>query len=210
MMKNYQKFYILAVIVFSVSFIFPIITYASTEIYFQNQPKQIINGDTFSLDLKIYSDMSINVIDGTILFDKDKLEIKNIEKENSIFSMWAKEPVFDNKLGFISFVGGIPEGFKGNNSQVLKINFVAKKSGEATVLFQDIFKVFLNDGLGTQINPSLRPVKISISQKDYLKNISEYVFVMSQNYIYYIALCILFVLFIIIRVYLKYKNNYEK
>jgi len=206
-MKYLLKFYFFSVIIFSFLFIFPAIAQTSTEIYFKNENNQILNGDTFLIDLKISSDRSINVIDGTILFDKDKLEIKNINKENSIFSMWANEPVFDNDVGSISFIGGIPNGFKDDGGQVLGINFSAKKSGEAIVHFQDIFKVYLNDGLATEINPWLKPLKISIKKKDYLENISKYVFVMNQNYIYYISLCILVILFIIIRVSLKFKNK---
>ncbi|GAI35186.1 unnamed protein product, partial [marine sediment metagenome] len=38
----------------------------------------------------------------------DKLEVLNISKENSIFTLWPEEPIFSNSAGEISFSGGTP------------------------------------------------------------------------------------------------------
>ena len=142
------------VVVIMISFFcFASVSKASTEIYFQNDTKEITQGDSFGVFLKASSDKSINVVDGTVLYDKDKLQIKEIKKDNSILSLWTKEPIFDNKIGELSFTGGMPDGFAGKDGEILSITFLAKKTGTTTIGFQDIFSVYANDGLGTQINP---------------------------------------------------------
>ncbi len=138
---------------------------ASTLVFFNSNALHMYTGDTTTVDLLVSADKSINVIDGTLTYDKDKIEIKNVTIDGSIASLWTMTPVFDNKKGQLTFVGGIPNGFTGHNGQVLKITFLAKREGETKFNFQDIFSIFLNDGLGTSINPWLEPISISIVQK---------------------------------------------
>jgi hypothetical protein len=202
-----RKFYIFTVIIFSILFLYPQISHASTEIYFNNNAKEILVGDSFTASLMISSpDKSINVIDGTLTYDKDKLEIKKVKTDDSVFSLWTEEPSFDNEKGELSFVGGIPNGFKGNVGEILQINFLAKNTGAVLVDFQDIFSVYENDGKGTQINPWLKPLSLTINKKvkpsliPSLKNI----FFKPSNYIW---LLVLIVLFIIIKMFLKKKNK---
>ena len=150
---------------FSVFFLFASISHASTEIYFQKDLKEIAKGDTFSVDLKISSTEMINVIDGTIIYDKDKLEIKEVKINDSLLSLWVKEPVFNNEIGELSFVGGSPDGFNGTDGQILRIIFLVKKDGVSLLSFKDSFSVFINDGKGTKINPWLRPMTIFTNEK---------------------------------------------
>ena len=140
------------------------ISLASTEVYFKKDIEKITNGDTFKVDLKISTDKNVNVVDGTLIYDKDKLEIKKIRIDNSILSMWVKEPLFDNKIGELSFVGGSPGGFVGKDGQILEVTFFAKNKGEVSLGFKDIFSVFANDGTGTNINPWLKPMKLTIDK----------------------------------------------
>jgi len=139
---------------------------AATGVYFNSTTENIQVGDNFAVDFKISSpDESINVIDGSILYDKDKLEIKDVITSQSLFSLWQKTPTFDNNQGRLSFVGGTTTGFEGAEGQVFKIIFLAKKSGQAKVDFQDVLKVYLNDGQGSKQNPWLKPMTIAISEK---------------------------------------------
>ena len=148
--------------------------HASTSVYFTTDPSQIkiqfdgagnattTKGGTFTIDLKISSDKSINTIDGTLIYDKNKLSVKEVNTDSSLFSIWANPPHFDNSKGTITFTGGVPNGFTGNDGQVFRIEFSAKSEGQAKVDFQDIFSVYLNDGLGTQISPWMTPIALSI------------------------------------------------
>ena len=122
----------------------PLEAYTATTVYFNLENPVIHEGDTFLADLKISTpDKPINVVDGTILYDSNKLEIKEVSTGNSLFALWPKPPVFSNKKGILNFVGGTSDGFQGKNGEVLKIVFLAKNEGEAQIDFLDDFSVFL-------------------------------------------------------------------
>ena len=153
--------------IFTLSFFFlPFTVKAATTIYFDLENPVIYEGDIFLADLKISTpDKSINVVDGTILYDNSKLEIKEVSTGGSLFTLWPKPPTFSNEKGILSFIGGISGGFQGEKGEVLKIIFLAKNEGEAKIDFLDGFSVFLNDGQGTGINPWLRPLSLNISKR---------------------------------------------
>lgn len=188
-------------------------SFASTEIYFHKDLNQIIKGDTFAVDLKISSsDDLINVIDGTIIYDKNILEVVNINTNNSLISLWVTEPTFDNKIGELKLVGGIPNGFKGENGQIFEIIFKAKRTGVTLIGFKDIFSVFINDGLGTAINPWLKPISLyidqkSLSAKNVLNDVLNQTVNPNNNRIYFVSVFVLISIFIIIKLLIKLKRN---
>jgi len=191
----------MAFMFFSVFFLFAQISHASTEVYFQKESKEITKGDTFLADLEISSEDTVNVIDGTITYDKDKLEIKEVKINNSLLSLWAKEPTFNNKTGELSFVGGTPNGFDGKDGLIFEITFFAKEKGLTSVGFKDIFSVFKNDGKGTEINPWLKPMSLSINNPPELfaENILDYFLNINIYYKYGIGIfAIVLVILIII------------
>ena len=139
---------------------------ASTTLMFATSSTNIYKGQTFNVDLNITStNKSINSVDGIIVYDKEKLEVKSVNTDSSLFTLWPKSPDFISKNGLISLVGGVPGGFIGGNKKIISIIFLAKQSGIAKIDFQDIFSVYLNDGLGTVIAPYLKPISISIINK---------------------------------------------
>lgn len=160
-----KKIHFLILIIISVFLLNVSMSYASTEVFFKKTVTEIKKGDTFSVDLKISSDKTINVIDGIIVYDKDKLEIKTVNKDDSLLSLWVKEPIFNNNIGELNFVGGVPNGFKGGDGEILNITFFAKKDGQTLIGFKDIFSVLANDGKGTNINPWLKPMPLTIDKK---------------------------------------------
>lgn len=201
------KISLISIIIIFTFFLFTQISFASTEVYFKKDIKEIMKGDTFSIDLQISSgDKTVNVIDGTITYNKDILEIKKLKTDNSLLSLWVKEPIFNNEIGELSFIGGIPDGFKGENGQILEITFFAKKEGSTIVGFKDIFSIFINDGLGTQVNPWLKPISLSINKKSSIFNYLLPVN-MNINYKYYLGGFALILLFIIVKLLIKFKKN---
>jgi len=168
MNKNFDgKKYLIIGVIFAVWFLFsPFAAKAATTVYFDLENQVIYEGDIFLVDLKISTpDKSINVVDGTILYDNSKLEIKEVSAGNSLLVLWPKPPVFSNKKGSLSFVGGVSGGFQGEKGEVLKIIFLAKSEGEARIDFLDGFSVFQHDGRGTQINPLLRSFSFNILKR---------------------------------------------
>jgi len=192
---NKNKFYIyIGFIIFS--FLFNIsISHASTEVFFEKGETIIKRGDIFTIDLKILTDKTINIIDGTILFDKNKLKIIGINKDYSILTLWAKEPIYDNNIGELSFVGGVPNGYFGKEGKVINITFQAKNDGQTLVGFKDIFKVLANDGFGTNVNPWLKPIEINIGKNQI------------QGFYYIVTITILILISVIILIINRKKLN---
>lgn len=160
--KNKFYIYIALIIFFFLSSIS--ISHASNEVFFEKDKVTIKSGDIFTVDLKLSVDKKINVVDGTILFDKDMLKIIGINKDDSLLTLWAKDPIFDNNIGELSFVAGVPNGYLGKDGKVISITFKAKDDGQTLIGFKDIFKVLANDGLGTNVNPWLKPIEIIIDK----------------------------------------------
>ncbi len=168
--RNFNnKKYLIIVAILAVGFFFlPIGVEAATSIYFNIEKQIVYEGDIFLADLKISTpDKLINAIEGTIIYDGDKLEIQEISTGNSLFALWPKSPVFtnSNNKGILSFVGGIPGGFQDEGADILTIIFLAKSEGEGKIDFLDGFSVFLHDGQGTQINPGLKPLSLNILKR---------------------------------------------
>jgi len=163
---NGKKYLIVGAILAAGFFFLPTNVKAATSIYFDLENSTVYEGNVFLVDLKISTpDKPINVIDGTILYDGDKLEIKEISTGGSLFALWPKPPVFTNTKGTLSFVGGVTKGFQGEDGEILKIIFLAKGQGEGKIDFLDGFSVFLHDGQGTQINPGLKPLSLNILKR---------------------------------------------
>ncbi len=173
--------YKILIALFAVFFLISSRAFALTTVYFDTANMNVQNGNVFDVNLKISSDKSINVINGTLIFDKSKLSVKAVKTDGSIFSVWQTSPVFDNNKGTITFDGGVPGGFVGNAGEVLTITFVAKNSGAAKIDFQDIFSVYLNDGLGTEINPWMQPMQLSIALSPTEKEITQTVQVLLKT-----------------------------
>ena len=111
--------------------------------------------------------------------------------------MWVKEPIFNNQKGELSFVGGVPTGFSGDNGQILKITFKAIGDGNTIIGFKDVFSVLLNDGSGTNINPWLKPLNLSINKG-------------SSSYDYSWVLVLIVILFIIMLLIKLNKKKNDK
>lgn len=196
--KNNKKIFFL-ITFFVAGFLFSTSSaYASSEVGFIANTQSIKAGDSFNIDLKISAlKTSINTVDGTVIYDPNKLEIKEINTDNSVLSLWPKPAVFDNSKGELSFVGGVTNGFLSQGAQVLKITFMAKKEGKTKIDFTDSFSVYQNDGKGTRISPWLKPIEISILPNTTTSKI---------NYLLIISLVLfVFVLVFIIKRYAKNK-----
>lgn len=108
-------------------------------------------GDKITTNLKIDSGgVGINAAQATIRFPKDMLEVVSINKEGSAFNFWLEEPTFSNTDGTISFVGGTPYGISGASIEVLKVTFVTKSAGIASLSFTDA-AVTASDGSGANV-----------------------------------------------------------
>lgn len=123
-------------------------------------------GDTFSMELKINATgIPINSAQAVIHFSTDILEVLNISKDDSIFSLWPEEPVFSNSDGKISFAGGLPHpGFQ-ETGNIITINFKAKKQGLVRINFGQ-GKILADDGKGTNVLVFLKEAKYFVQERE--------------------------------------------
>jgi len=123
-------------------------------------------GDTFSVEVKVDTGgIPINAAHAHIHFSSEELEVANISKENSIFSLWPGEPaVFDSDEEYIYFAGGLPQpGFNGIG-KIITIQFKAKKEGFVGLDLCET-KVLACDGEGTDVLVFIKEAKYSIQEK---------------------------------------------
>lgn len=162
---SYTKIYI-KIAAISLSFLFFPWAVKAATVYFSVPTESIYQGDIFIAEVKVSSpEELINAGEITVLFDKNKLEVRELSSGGLLFSLWMKPPIFSNEEGKASFIGGTPDGFQGEEALILKIVFLAKNEGEAKLDFQDDTSLFLHDGKGTRISPWLRPVSLNISKR---------------------------------------------
>jgi len=114
-------------------------------LYLMPQSQTLYQGDSFIVEVRLDTDgEEINVVEADLKFPPDLLEIVDLSKGGSILSLWVKEPGL--KEDIISFVGGAPQGFKGEGL-IGKISFLGNEIGKAKVDFREDSKVLYGEGI---------------------------------------------------------------
>ena len=209
MIKINIKFIISTLIFFS----FATVTQAATQISLNSTTHNVSVGDSLSVDMQISASVdAINIVDGVITYDPNVLEVEKVMEDSSIVSLWAKPITFDNKSGQINFIGGIKNGYLGQNGEIAGFVFKVKDNSVAagsttTIDFKDSFAVYKNDGKGTKINPWLRPLQISILPASGISsgNNPGLTSKVSSVIVVVISLLVLIVLIFILKKYAKHK-----
>ncbi len=157
-----MKKYIYSISIILLFFILPVAKSEGASLYLSPASGEYSVSSSFSVAVKINSSNSaINVVDATISYPANLLEVKSISKSGSMLKLWTKEPVFSNSSGTISFSGGVTApGFTGIGTGLV-INFVAKKEGQAQVSFSS-GAVLAADGKGTDVLAGFGNAKFNI------------------------------------------------
>lgn len=143
---------------------------------FLTRDKDIRVGDEIFLEVMLYTeDRSYNAIEGQINISDDDFLIKKINTGNNIVTAWIENPS-RSVTGNINFSGIMAGGFNGNGL-IFEIILVPKKQGELSVELLNS-SIFLNDGLGTQIN--LEDKNIDLSVRNLLSNEDNFIFTQSD------------------------------
>lgn len=125
-------------------------------------------GQTFTVKLLVRSDTdAANLFSAKLSFPKDQIEVVNIDPTDSIVKLWA-DKVFDNKMGTVSIIGGIPNpGFKTNPSDkpalLATIIFKANLVGNTTISFLSSSQVFRNSDNQNILNLT-QPIVVNITK----------------------------------------------
>jgi len=152
----------LAIVVLGLSFSSPAL--AAGAIMYLSPSSGSYNVDsTFSVTVLVDTGgAQINVVEDLLKFSQNELQVVNISKNGSIFTLWAIEPSFSNSAGTVKFGGGIPAGhYSGSAGKVLTITFKARSQGQADISLTET-KILAADGLGTDIFSGSRGASYAI------------------------------------------------
>lgn len=110
-------------------------------------------GSTFTVSFYLNTGgESVNAIEAYLNFPPEKLQVVSPSTGKSFIEVWADQPVYSNKNGTITFLGGLrPPGINTGSGIISTITFRVKDTGTAVVKVLDTAKVFAADGLGTNI-----------------------------------------------------------
>lgn len=167
MLKNNHNSNFSLYILFLVFLLLPNYSYGAI-VSATSSVRSFIKGDEFIVDISIDGeDDTINGIEGTLLYPKDLVDIKELRDGNSSITFWINKPKVTNN-GSLEFSGITPGGFYGKDKFIFSIVFKAKTSGEGDVNISNL-KVFKNDGLGTEIKSTVTKFHFFV-QKNGLSN----------------------------------------
>ncbi len=159
-----MKRYIYTILIVLFFCVFPTAKSEGASLYLSPGSREYSVSSSFSVAVKVNSSgTAINVVDATIVYPADILEVRSVSKGGSVLKLWTKEPTFSNSSGVVSFSGGMTApGFSGTGTSIV-INFVAKREGQAQVSFSSA-AVLAADGKGTNVLSSRSGATYSIKK----------------------------------------------
>ena len=160
-MTEIQKFKILFLL-FTLHFLFSAASVEAVELFFRTTSQEVGLDSRFKMDILMNTQgEKINAIEGSVVFSRDFLEVKEISDGNSIMNFWAQKPkLFSGNE--IVFSGIVPGGYKGGSGKLFSIVFQSLREGNATIGFSGL-KALLNDGKGTPAELKIQEYGLKIS-----------------------------------------------
>lgn len=147
---KYTKIIILSVFVFAIIAMSPDKIFAAT--INASSDGMISAGDTSIIGVYLNTENElINTVDGTLELSDEhngNFEVTDFSIVSSALTMWPRKPSLEsgNK---ISFVGGVPNGIKGDHLLLFRIIVKINDKGHFTIKPSSI-NAYLSDGLATQ------------------------------------------------------------
>ena len=96
------------------------------------------------------SDVSVNAVEGTVVFSPEALNLKEVRDGNSLVNFWIEKPKVTDS-GAVRFSGITTGGF--NNKKVFLFSLIFELSSmePGVISFNDV-RILANDGKGTEIS----------------------------------------------------------
>ncbi|HMQ02267.1 MAG TPA: cohesin domain-containing protein [Candidatus Doudnabacteria bacterium] len=109
-------------------------------------------GSTFDVAVQIDTrGQNINAVQMELSFPPDKLQLISPSAGSSIIQIYTSPPKFDNSLGRVEIIGGIPNGINVSNGLISTLTFRVRSVGSASLRFTGQSQILLNDGRGTNV-----------------------------------------------------------
>lgn len=109
---------------------------------------------------------NLNVVEGSVVFSgkgSEKLSIE-VDKSNSVFTMWPGEPVYNKENKTIQFVGGTPNGLT-KEGLLFSFSVISASVGSLDISWSGV-KTYLNDGKGTEEATSVKSTSLDLDAKN--------------------------------------------
>lgn len=105
----------------------------------------------FTKHIIVETPVAVNVFQGEIHFDSERLTVVDISYNTSIANIWAESPWYSRGAGTITFIGGTsqPGGFIGSGT-LLSVTYQATTPGRTTISIPEA-RILHHDGVGTEI-----------------------------------------------------------
>ncbi len=110
-------------------------------------------GETLTVELQLDSrGQRINAAEIGLRYPVDRLEVRYVGRENSIFMLWPAPPEWTTTSGLVTLSAGRPGGLFALNASVATVYFRVLQSGPASLTIDpNRTAVYLNDGQGTRV-----------------------------------------------------------
>lgn len=128
-------------------------------------------GEVFPMKIDIADIKTpINVVQADISFDPDKIEIVDINTDDSFSNIFIQKEI-NNQLGFARLTGGLPNpGYSGERGIFGTILFKGKTPGFVNIKFLPTSMVLANDGNGTNVLKDLASASYLILPQEISKS----------------------------------------
>ncbi len=165
MAKKYKRTFLFLILFFFILFLLPLKTEAAV-LSLRSRQNLYFEEDIFMVQVKLETEKElVNAIKGELIFSNQTLEVIDISRGESVLSFWPERPSFCNEQGKISFIGGVPGGFVGQEN-IISIIFRAKPGlktkQQPLIQFKQTSLALLNDGLGTPAELKLEPARLTV------------------------------------------------
>jgi hypothetical protein len=113
----------------------------------------IRSGEILTVELQLDSrGQRINAAEIGLRYPTDRLEVRYVGRENSIFSLWPTPPEWTDSPGLVTMSAGRPGGLYALNASVATVYFRVLQSGPVRLMLDpDRTAAYLNDGQGTRL-----------------------------------------------------------
>ena len=140
----------------------------------ESHDSEIALGESFQITVHLNSEREvINAIDAVINYSPEVLEVIEVSRGGSLFTLWPEEPTHDDDAGTITFVGGIPNGSLVVDGIVATITFRSRAIGGVEIGFdEEKTSILLNDGKGTKASLSVKTKIFQIVESNVISIIS--------------------------------------
>jgi hypothetical protein len=123
----------------------------SSYIRLEIDKQAVANNELFSVEVFAYAHVPVNAVDVTLTFDGDKVTVEQVDRGQSVLTIWTEDPVVTNN-SVVLRGGTFRRGFIGEH-RIARIDLRATDTGSSQFNTEDVL-LLAGDGQGTPVTTS--------------------------------------------------------